>query len=202
MLTKITIQNPIAKQEDIFIPDSILVTDFTATSGSTFVDKFNKINNGPQSIIPIQVDSYGGQVYSLLGMLDLIRASEKIVGTYVQTKAMSCGAVLLSAGTKGYRFASPNATILIHEVGAGAGGKNTDIQADAEETARLNDLLLGILAKNSNKPKSFYVDMIHEANNADLYITAKEALKFGLIDKIGVPIFEMTVQATYKFYTR
>ncbi len=202
MLTKITIQDNVVKLDSVTQPETILVTDFGSTTASTFIERLNKLNNASQGIIPIQIDSFGGQVYSLLGMLDAMAATKKPLATFVESKAMSCGAVLLSAGTPGLRFASKNSTILIHEVSADSIGKNTDLQADANEAARLNGMLLEILAKNSNKPKNFYADMIHAANNADLFITPKEAVKYGLIDKIGIPTFKIDLRVTYSMDIR
>ena len=201
MITKINLNHEVIKGDDnLLLPQQILVKDFDADTSSFFSSNFNRVHNLPQQIIPIQVDSFGGSVYSLLGILDVIAASKKPVATYVNSKAMSCGAVLLSAGNHGLRFASKNSTILIHEVESSSYGKNANIQADAGETARLNDILLEILAKNSKKRQSFYYDLISSENNADVFITATEAKKYGLIDKIKIPTMEMDVSVSYKIY--
>jgi ATP-dependent Clp endopeptidase proteolytic subunit ClpP len=198
MITKINADRSLIKDNNFVAPEHILIKDFDADCCSAFSAGFNRLHGLPQSIIPVEIDSYGGDVYSLLGILDIIDASKKQVATFVRSKAMSCGAVLLSAGDKGLRYASSNSTILIHEVSSFSLGKNTDVQSDAQESNRLNDTLLYILAKNSNKPKSFYSDLVAQKNNADLYITPKEALKYGIIDKIGVPTIEMDVVVSYR----
>lgn len=197
MITKINADRSLIKDNNFVAPEQLLLRDFEADSCSAFAAGFNRLHNLPQAIIPVEIDSYGGDVYSLLGILDILDASKKPVATFVRSKAMSCGAVLLSAGDKGLRFASANSTILIHEVSSFSLGKNTDVQSDAQESNRLNDMLLYILAKNSNKPKNFYADLVTQKNNADLYITPKDALKYGIIDKIGVPTIRMDVSVSY-----
>lgn len=182
---------------NLMTPEFIQVKDFEAQTASTFANAFARLTQLPQDVIPIQVDSFGGHVYSLLGMIDTIDSSKKPVCTFVTSKAISCGAVLLSGGTPGFRFASKSATILIHQVASTAMGKNSDVQADAIETQRLNDLVMEVLAKNSKKPKRFYSDLLRSSGNADFYMSAKEAKKYGLIDHIGVPTIEMNVMVRY-----
>ena len=77
-----------------------------------------------QKVIPVVIDSYGGQVYSLMSMIAAIESAELPVATIVEGKAMSCGAVLLSFGEQGMRFADPHATVMIHDVSSGGYGKN------------------------------------------------------------------------------
>jgi ATP-dependent Clp endopeptidase proteolytic subunit ClpP len=175
----------------------MIVNDFCEESSNGFLQGYNRILNDPQPYIPCQVDSFGGEIYALLGMLDLIRSSKKPFVTVCQTKAMSCGAVLLSAGTKGYRFASPRATILIHEAATELSGKTSDIINDARNIELLNDNLMEILAQNSNRPKKFYQSLVNKSNNADLYISASQAKEYGLIDHIGVPEMKLEIKREY-----
>ena len=200
MLTKTTFSHNIirAKYEEAFWqPQWLVMGNFEDDSFPMFCNQFNTLLDRPQDIIPIIIDSYGGHVHSLLGMLDMIKASPKPVATIVESKAFSCGALLLSAGHRGYRFASPSASILVHEVSSGIEGSATDMKNDMKETEALNDTLMAILASNSHKPKRFYADLIRDAGNVDLYISPKEAKRYGLIDKIYVPSFEMDVQVKY-----
>ncbi len=157
----------------------------------------NTLNNSPQPIIPIKIDSFGGSIFSLLGILDILDGNTKPIMTYTTTNAMSCGAVLLSAGTPGYRYASKNSTVLIHEASTAFEGKNSDVQNDSFHMSQLNDKLMEILARNSNKPKRFYSNMIKKGNNVDIYLSAQEAKSYNLIDHIGVPSLEMEISAKY-----
>jgi len=167
----------------------IHVNKFNEESAKNFYHDFLKLNSNPEvRVIVIVVDSYGGDVYALLSMLDVIKSANKPVATIASGKAMSCGAVLLSAGDKGLRFAGPSAEILIHEVSSVAVGKNSDVQNDAKNTARLNKLLMRTLAENSGKKdRDFFIKLSKARGNVDLVFSAKQAKSHGLIDFIGIP---------------
>ncbi len=203
MLTKTSIQPGITFVDQdghtqLSKPKFLIVNDFCEEANNGFTMALNHLVNDPQPFIPILVDSFGGDVLTLFSVLDMLDACGKPVVTTVTSKAMSCGAVLLSAGTKGFRYASPRSTILIHEAATQLEGKASDIISDAKSMEILNEKLMEILAKNSNKPKKFYQQLIKKANNADLYISAEQALEYGLIDKIAIPVVEMEVKAEYK----
>jgi len=202
MLTKTSIQPGITfVDQDGHIqlskPKFLIVNDFCEEANNGFTMALNHLANDAQPFIPILVDSFGGDVLTLFSVLDMLEACGKPIVTTVTSKAMSCGAVLLSAGTKGFRYASPRSTILIHEAATQLEGKASDIISDAKSMEILNEKLMEILAKNSNKPKKFYQQLIKKANNADLYISAEQALEYGLIDKISIPVVEMSVTAKY-----
>ncbi len=174
------------------------VRDFDEDAAESFDKTLVSIANDGQKIIPVIVDSYGGAVYSLLRMLDTVkRLQDKgvIIPTIGKGKCMSCGSVMLAAGTPGHRYLSPNSTIMVHEVSTMIWyDKNTEIQASAEETERLNTLLMIKLAEFSKKPKNYFVKLIHKAGHADIFIPAKEAKILGLIDKIGEPEFKTVLK--------
>jgi ATP-dependent Clp protease protease subunit len=100
---------------------------------------------------------------------------------------MSCGAWLLAAGTKGLRFASPSSDIMLHEVSAGHVGKNSDIKNDSEHTKYINDSLFKTLAEWAGKKERYFLDLLKEKSNVDLYLTAEQAKRHGLIDHVGIP---------------
>lgn len=167
----------------------IYVTEFKESTVKEFYKEFSKLNCDDEvKVIPIVISSYGGEVYSLLSMLDIMKTANKPVATIAMGKAMSCGAVLLSAGTKGLRFAGEMTDVLIHEVSGFSIGKNLDIQNDAEKTKKLNMLLMRILAENCGiKDKDHFIKLAKSKGNIDLYFTAKESKKLGLIDHISIP---------------
>ncbi len=177
-------------------PIIIKVTEFNEKAYASFADEFQKAVDSKQAVIPINIDSYGGQVYALMGMLELVRTSPVPVATYVATKAMSCGAVLFSAGTEGYRFISPNGTVLVHQVSSAAWGKVEDIVVSAEHTVSLNKRLLGILSKNCGHDAGYFTKRLLENGNADLFYDAKAAQKHNLANIIKTPTFKVTVAQT------
>ena len=131
--------SPLIKEVELRKPPVIIrVNKFNEESAKKFAQQMAQAHNTGQKVIPVVIDSYGGQVYSLLSMIAAIRDAEIPVATIVEGKAMSCGVVLFSCGTEGLRFITPEATLMIHDVASGAFGKNEEIQASAKETKRLN----------------------------------------------------------------
>lgn len=181
----------------IATPQYIIMEDFDAFTASAFLKSFNQVNNLPQPVIPIHVDSPGGSAYAMMGVVDIINASKKPVLTFCSSWAMSAGSVLLAAGTKGYRYASKNASIMIHQASGGGEGKTSDLKADLEELERLNDTYMEMLSKYSGKTKKFYQNLIKKHGNADFYISAQEAKSYNLIDHVGVPQLNLDVTHNY-----
>lgn len=166
----------------------IYVTGFDDKDLVDFVDEFLSAEQDPSiQVITVWVSSYGGQVYNCLAMIDIVNASKKPVMMCALGKAMSAGAILLMSGHKGARFASENTTIMIHTASGGAQGKTEDVLADAIELKRLDDMLIERLAKNTNKKLPFWRKMFKDKHNTDITFTAQEALKLGMIDKVGIP---------------
>ena len=115
--------SPLIKDVELRKPPIIIrVNKFDETAANKFHQQIAQAHNTGQSVIPVVIDSYGGQVYSLMSMVAAIETSEIPVATIVEGKAMSCGAVLLTCGEEGMRFADPNATIMIHDVSSGGWG--------------------------------------------------------------------------------
>jgi ATP-dependent Clp protease protease subunit len=169
-------------------PNSVWVTDFNTDSIKKFYEDFVDIEADPYvQAIPIFINSYGGQVYSLIAKRDLIKTSSKPVCTICLGKAMSCGASLLASGTKGWRFASPDSRILIHQVSSMTLGKASDIKEDAAQVQALNEMMLRNLAEDTGNSVEKLKKEIKNRDNADWTMTSEEAKKWGIIDQIGVP---------------
>lgn len=131
--------------------------------------------------INLYINSRGGIVTSLLAMIDAMSLVPNDFATICIGQCASCGAVLLSAGTKGKRYITENARVLIHQVSSGMWGKNSEIQADAKEADRLNKLLIGMLAKNCGKS----VEEIEQLTlGGDLVLDAEQAVEFGIVDAV------------------
>lgn len=180
-------------------PIVIKVNKFDEDSVKLFSDEFNKATSSRQPIVPIVIDSYGGQVDSLLHMVDICRSSKKTIATIVMGKAMSCGAVLTTCGWHGYRFAAPSARIMIHDVSTASFGKTEDIKADAAEVSRLNENIYKIMADNCEKPEKYFWDIVQSRGRADWYMTAEDALSHNFINHIKIPELSIQVNVDYKF---
>ena len=130
--------------------------------------------------ISVYVNSPGGSVTAGLAIYDTMQFVKCPIATYCIGQAASMGAVLLCAGTKGRRFALPNARIMVHQPSGGAEGKATDIEITAKEILRLKDVLNGILAKHSGKK---FEDVVRDTER-DYFMSADEAKAWGLIDEV------------------
>jgi ATP-dependent Clp protease protease subunit len=154
---------------------------------------WNIDKNTDQPIIPIVIDCYGGEVYSVLGMISIIKNTTKRVCTMVDSKAMSAAAILLSAGTKGLRFASEYATVMVHEVLTGSGQtKVSDVNIDTNHALDLNKQLFSILDTNCGKAKGFFYKQVESNKNSNLYLNAKEAKKLGIVDHVDSPTLNIS----------
>ena len=194
MLWKRTMDSNIKTVELRSDPVIIRVNKFDEKSAKEFAEKIASAHNTGQSVIPVIIDSYGGQVYSLMSMIASIKSSEIPIATIVEGKAMSCGVILFSCGTEGYRYITEDATLMIHDVSSASWGKNSEIQASAEEVKRLNEKIYKILSENSNKSEKWFNKQLNEKGRADWFIESKEAIDLGLADKIGMPKLEINVK--------
>ena len=133
--------------------------------------------------INMYINSPGGSVTAGLAIYDTMQFISCPVATYCIGQAASMGAVLLTAGAKGKRFALPNARIMIHQPWGGAEGKASDIEITAREILRLKERLNHILADHSGKS---YEDVVKDTDR-DFFMSAKEAASYGLIDSVVAP---------------
>ena len=134
----------------------------------------------PKADISIYIKSKGGEVYSGLAIYDTMQYIRCDVSTICVGLAASMAAVLLAAGTKGKRFALPYSRIMIHQPLGGARGQATDIEIHAREILRVRDSLNSILYKHTGQP----LEEIQKNTERDNFMSAEEALKFGLVDGV------------------
>lgn len=134
----------------------------------------------PKKDISLYINSPGGSVTATLAMLDTINHIKADVSTVCVGVAASGGAILLSAGKKGKRFALPNAEVMIHQPWGGAQGQATDIEITAKHILGLRDKLNKILAKNTGQQ----VKQIEKDVERDFFMSAEDAKKYGLIDEV------------------
>ena len=134
----------------------------------------------PDKDIYLYINSPGGVVTSGFSIYDTLNYIKPDICTICIGQAASMGAFLLSCGTKGKRYALPNARIMIHQPLGGAQGQATDIEIQTKEILRLKTVLNDILAKNTGQR----VAKITKDTDRDFFMSAKEAQEYGLIDKV------------------
>jgi len=178
-------------------PVVIRVNKFDEDAARKFSDEMSAAQSTGQSIVPVIIDSYGGQVYSLMSMIANIKSSKLPVATIIEGKAMSCGAILFTFGSQGYRFMDRDATIMIHDVSAGAFGKIEEMKADTKEAERLNQKVYRMMAANCGKEPDYFLKLIHEKGHSDWFLEAEEAMTHGLVNHLRVPNMKIKVNVDY-----
>jgi len=139
-------------------------------------------SENPDKDISLYINSPGGSVYAGMAIYDTMQFVKPDVSTLCTGIAASMGAFLLAAGTKGKRYTLPNSRIMIHQPSGGAQGQATDIQIQAREILDLRARLNAILAQNTGQP----IERIEVDTERDNFMSAEDALSYGLIDRIMV----------------
>ena len=134
----------------------------------------------PEKDIQFYINSPGGSVTAGMAIYDTMQYIKPDVSTICIGMAASMGAFLLSSGAKGKRYALPNSEIMIHQPSGGFRGQATDISIHAKNILRVKENLNRILSENSGQP----LDVVTAACERDNFMSAQEALEFGLIDKV------------------
>ncbi|MFC2283334.1 MAG: ATP-dependent Clp endopeptidase proteolytic subunit ClpP [Lachnoanaerobaculum saburreum] len=134
----------------------------------------------PTKDINLYINSPGGSVVAGMAIYDTMQYVKCDVSTICMGMAASMGAFLLAGGTKGKRYALPNAEIMIHQPSGGAQGQATEIRIAAEQILKTKEKLNKILAENTKQP----IEVIERDTERDNYMSAKEALDYGIIDKV------------------
>ena len=174
-------------------PVIIRVNKFDEESAKTFALEMAQAHSTGQDIIPVVIDSYGGQVYSLMSMIAAIRDAELPVATIVEGKAMSCGAVLFSFGEDGLRFMDKDSTVMIHDVSSMELGKIEEIKAGAKEAERLNDKIYTMMARNCGKKDDYFLKIVDKKKHADWFLDGEECKKHDLANHLRLPTMTVDV---------
>ena len=194
--------SPLLKEPKLIddLPIVIRVNKFDEAAAKEFSSLMARAQNTGQPVVPVVIDSYGGQVYSLMSMISDIQHSKLPVATIVQGKAMSCGAILFSFGAPGKRFMDPDATLMIHDVSSMSWGKVEEVKVSAEETDRLNQKIYHMMAENCGQHEEYFLEIVHDKGHADWFLDAKECKKHKLANHLRIPDIkiETTVKIDFK----
>ena len=193
--------SPLLKDKELIdgLPVVIRVRKFDEASAKEFSGAVSRAQNTGQPILPVIIDSYGGQVYSLMSMLSDIKNSRIPVATIVQGKAMSCGAILFSFGEEGHRYVDPDATVMIHDVSSMNWGKVEEIKSSAEETERLNKKVYQMMAENCGKKDDYFLKIVDKKKHADWFLDAKECKKHNLANHLYIPALKIRARVNFEF---
>ncbi|MBB1522749.1 MAG: ATP-dependent Clp protease proteolytic subunit [Clostridiales bacterium] len=162
----------------------MLTEEVTSASASVIIAQLLFLESqDPDKEISFYINSPGGSVTAGLAIVDTMNYIKCPVSTICIGMAASMGSLLLSCGTKGRRFATPNSEVMIHQpliAGGGISGQATDIQIHSDHIIKMKEKLNKMLSDNSGKP----LEQVKQDTERDKYLTAEEALEYGLIDGI------------------
>ena len=170
------IYSMLLKERIIFLGTPI----FDQVANSIIAQLLHLEREDPDRDISMYINSPGGEVHAGLAIMDAMRLNRCDVATYCVGLCASFGTVLLSSGTPGKRYAMPHSTIHMHQVLGGAQGQAADIEIEAREAMRLNELLRNILAENTGQDP----ERIRQDADRNYYMTAQQAKEYGMIDEI------------------
>lgn len=176
-------------------PETIFITKFNSQTIEKFKYDFDRCFETGQDIIPIYIDSPGGQVTAVLGIMDIVKASPIPVATIALGQCASAGSLLLTAGTEGHRFASPNAEIMIHEMNGGVIGPTSEIENYIEMFKNVQKKLYSIYDKNCKQPAGTFRRLLQENKYQDKYLSANQAKKLNIVNHVGIPTFRHIVES-------
>ena len=159
----------------------VLSEDVNDTSASLVVAQLLYLEGqDPDKDISLYINSPGGSISAGMAIHDTMQYIKCDVSTICMGMAASMGAFLLASGTKGKRFALPNAEIMIHQPSAGTQGQITDMALHLKRLEIIKERMTRILAENTGKP----FETVHADCERDNFMTAQEAVEYGLIDKV------------------
>jgi ATP-dependent Clp protease protease subunit len=178
-----------ARQVDLYsrlLSDRIVLLTGEVTDDVADVvtaEMFYLESENPNKDIYFYINSPGGAVTAGLAMYDVMQYVACDVVTICLGQAASMGAVLLAGGAAGKRMAMPNARVMIHQPMGGAQGQATDMEIQVREVNRMKSILNGILSEHTGQP----IEVIQRDTDRDFFMSAAEAVKYGLIDEVAKP---------------
>jgi ATP-dependent Clp protease protease subunit len=178
-------------------PVRMHVAEFDDETLRNLLDAIEACVEQGQNVLPVTINSGGGDVFSAFAMCDLIRSAPIQVATIALGHAQSAGSLLLAAGTRGMRYVAPNVTVMAHEVSTTPTGTLTTMEAEAEanETKRINRQLCALLDEFTKKPRrGGWQAKLRKLGNANYVMNAEQALAYGFADIIGVPIVKVRTE--------
>jgi ATP-dependent protease ClpP protease subunit len=202
---RIEVNSPHIKQKDLenFINLPVIVKVigvFNEESAKSLYADCDKALKTGQKILPIFIDSYGGYVDSLIGMLDYFqsfRDNGVEIVTIACGKAMSCGAMLFAMGDK--RYVGKRSRVMFHRIYGGTHGNPDDMKTDTKESERLEKFIFEEVSKNIGKPKGWLFDQLKKNNFSDWYLTADECVENKVATKVGVPQFTFGIETRFSY---
>ena len=177
-----------------------LVDEVDANSATQISEKLREAEELGQTFVPFFIHSNGGEVYALMSIVESMKRCKVPIYTYVSGYAASCAACIFSCGTR--RFMSRNARLLIHDVSVDFSQESnmtsSNLKTEAKEMRNLNKTIFQIMAENAGHPSNFFINLVKNKRNNDIYVDAAQALEWKLATDIGYPVVKVSHETTMK----
>jgi ATP-dependent Clp protease protease subunit len=150
-------------------------------------------------VLPVVIDSDGGDVYALMSILDIWDSNDFKVCTFARGKAFSAGAIALAFGTPGLRFIAPRCSYMLHNLSAMFGeGKPHELAGGVKHVQQMEDQVFTEMAKRCGQPDRFFFDLLTQHRHGDVYLTPQEVLEYGIADHVGTPIISRKLHVDFE----
>lgn len=191
----------VSGSDAVAAPKFVTVNDINERAVGKFRRQVDEAIDSGQGVIPVVVNSAGGDVYALNSMLQIMMDAERHapVATILDGKAMSAGAVLLACGTPGHKYASPTGTAMIHEAGTSTYGKTADVESTAREMRRLDDATYAIMDARCGQRRGYFRDLVQSRRNADWFLSAQQCKRHGIVTHVGFPEMAIAIDVQFAF---
>lgn len=187
----------VGDEKRVYVENHVIrVTDIDEVSAAYLCSEVSLAHQAKQSYLPIIINSSGGNIEDLWSMVDVLMRSKIPIVTIIEGKAYSSAIALFMCGWDGYRFVSPNSSVMIHDGSGGREGKALEVKTESRELNRQSQKLYRFLAKRAKQPKDYFSELIHERGRVDWYLTPTEAVQHGLADRIKVPTLKTEIKVT------
>lgn len=172
----------------------IWVNEFDNATLKRVLSAIDEVADNNQQILPVYINSLGGEVHPLFAMIDALSHCPVPVCTIGLGTVQSAGVDLLAAGTVGYRYIGELTTLMVHDASDCFQNpkKNNDLQSYCRQSQKERDLSFEVFAKNTGKTREFWNEWLDARKNVDVFITAHEAVELGIADHIGIPVISLT----------
>lgn len=166
-------------------PVVISITDFYSWNVREVKNGIDLAKKRSQKILPVVINSYGGNTFNMFQMVDALQASGMEIRTILNGVAMSAGAAIFAIGKK--RYMSPNSTIMIHDPSYMNWGKQSEIKSMSDHIEKLKQKYYSIFDSAANREEGFFKQLVKENDGADLFFDTRQAVDNGLVTDVGVP---------------
>jgi len=150
-------------------------------------------------VLPVVIDSEGGDVYALMSILDIWDSSDFKVCTFARGKAFSAGAIALAFGTPGLRFVSPRCSYMLHNMSASFGeGKTHELATDIKHVEALEEQIFTDMARRCGQPDDFFLKLIFNNRHGNVFLSPQQVVDYGIADHIGTPIISRKLHIDFE----